>query len=71
MSLDYHLKIQGELMVDSVKAGFPLQKAAHVRLGNLGLVNNPSCFINNPKYIEQLEHWLELQCLMGRSDEIR
>ncbi len=30
-----------------------------------------SCFINNPKRMERLEHWLELQCSMGRSDEIR
>ncbi len=70
MSLDYHLKIQGELMADSSKAGFSLQKAAQVRHDNLGLVIDHSYFINNPKCIEQLEHWLELQCLMGRSDEI-
>ncbi len=42
-----------------------------MRLDNLGLVINHSCFINNPKHIEQLEHWLELQRSMGRSDEIR
>jgi len=51
MSLDYHLKIQGDLMADSGEAGFSLQKAAQVRLDNLGLVKNHSCFINNPKRI--------------------
>jgi hypothetical protein len=56
MSSDYHLKIQGELMADSGKAGFSLQKAAQVRLDNLGLVKNHSCFINNPKRMERLEH---------------
>ena len=71
MSLDYHLKIHGELMADSSEAGFSLQKAAQVRLDNLGLVKNHSCFINNPKHMERLEHWLELQRSMGRSDEIR
>jgi hypothetical protein len=40
MSVDYHLKIQGDLMADSVEAGFSLQKAAQVRLDNLGLVKN-------------------------------
>jgi hypothetical protein len=47
MSLDYHLKIQGDLMADSGEAGFSLQKAAQVRLDNLGLVKNHSCFVNN------------------------
>jgi hypothetical protein len=54
MSLDYNLKIQGELMADSSKAGFSLWKAAQVRLDNLGLVKNHSCFINNPKHMERL-----------------
>jgi len=40
MSFDYHLKIQGDLMADSGEAGFSLQKAAQVRLDNLGLVKN-------------------------------
>ena len=40
MSLDYHLKIQGDLMADSGEAGFSLQKAAQVRLDKLGLVKN-------------------------------
>jgi hypothetical protein len=71
MSLDYHLKIQGELMADIGKAGFSLQKAAQVRLDNLGLVTNHSCFINNPKRMEQLKHWLGLHRSMGRSEEIR
>ncbi len=71
MSLDYHLKIQGDLMADSGKAGFSLQKAAQVRLDNLGLVKNHSCFINNPKRIKLLEQRLELQRSIGRSEEIR
>ncbi len=71
MSLDYHLDIQGELMADSGKARFSLQKAAQARLDNLELAKNHSCFINNPKCMERLEHRLELQCSMGRSDEIR
>jgi hypothetical protein len=69
MSLDYHLNIQGDLMADSGKAGFSLQKAAQVRLDSL--VKNHSCFINNPKRIELLEHWLELQRSIGRLEEIR
>jgi hypothetical protein len=52
MSLYYHLTIQGELMADSGKAGFSLQKAVLVRLDNLGLVKNHACFINNPKHME-------------------
>jgi len=72
MSLDYHLKIQGDLMADSGEAGFSLQKAAQVRLDNLGLVKNHSCFINNQNRIKLLEQRLELQqCSIGRSEEIR
>ena len=70
MSLDYHLKIQGDLMADSGKAGFSLQKAAQVRLDNLGLVKNHACFINNQNCIKLLEQWLELQRSIGRSEEI-
>ncbi len=36
-------------MADSGKAIFSLQKAAQVRLDNLGLVKNHTYFINNPK----------------------
>ena len=71
MSLDYHLKIQGDLMADSGEAGFSLQKAAQVRLDNLGLVKNHSCFVNNQNRIELLEQRLELQRSIGRSEEIR
>ncbi len=70
MCLDYHLKIQGDLVADSREAGFSLQKAAQVRLDNLGLVENHSCFINNLKRIKLLEQRLELQHSIGRSDEI-
>jgi hypothetical protein len=35
MSLNYRLKLQGELMADSSNAGFLLQKAAQVTLDNL------------------------------------
>jgi hypothetical protein len=58
-------------MADSSEARFSLQKVAQVRLDNLGLVKNHSCFINNPQCMKQLKHWLELQRSMGRSDEIR
>ena len=71
MSLNYHLKIQGDLMADSGEAGFSLQKAAQVSLDNLGFLKNHSCFINNPKRIELLEQRLELQRSIGRSEEIR
>ena len=71
MSLDYHLKIQGDLMADSGEAGYSLQKAAQVRLDNLGLVKNHSCFVNNQNRIELLEQRLELQRSIGRSEEIR
>jgi hypothetical protein len=71
MSLDYHLKIQGDLMADSGEAGFSLQKAAQVRLDNLGLVKNHSCFVNNQNHIKLLEQRLELQRSIGRSEEIR
>ncbi len=50
---------------------FSLQKAAQVRLNNLGLVKNHSYFINNPKRIKLLEQRLELQHSIGRSEEIR
>ncbi len=71
MSLNYNLKIQGDLMADSGEAGFSLQKAAQVRLDNLALVKNHSCFINNPKRIKLLEQRLELQHSIGRSEEIQ
>jgi hypothetical protein len=71
MCLDYHLKIQGDLMADSGEAGFSLQKAAQVWLDNLGLVKNHSCFINNQNRIELLEQRLELQHSISRSEQIR
>jgi len=71
MSFDYHLKIQGDLMADSGESGFLLQKAAQVRLDNLGLVKNHSCFVNNPNRIKLLEQMLEIQRSIGRSEEIR
>ncbi len=42
-----------------------------MRLNNLGLVKNHSCFINNPKCIKLLEQRLELQHSIGRSEEIQ
>ncbi len=42
-----------------------------MRLDNLGLVKNHSCFINNPKHIELLEQRLELQRSIGRLEEIQ
>jgi hypothetical protein len=71
MSLDYHLKIQGVLMAESGEAGFSSQKAAQVRLDNLGLVKNHSCFVNNQNHIKLLIQRLELQRSIGRSEEIR
>jgi hypothetical protein len=70
MSLDYHLKIQGDLMADRGEAGYSLQKPAQVRLDNLGLVKNHSCFVNNQNCIEILEQRLELQRSIGRLEEI-
>jgi hypothetical protein len=48
-------------MADSGEAGFSLQKAAQVRLDNLGLVKNHAYFVNNQNRIELLEQRLELQ----------
>ncbi len=42
-----------------------------MRLNNLGLVKNHSCFINNPKRIKLLEQQLELQHSIGRLEEIQ
>jgi hypothetical protein len=42
-----------------------------VRLDNLGLVKNYSCFINKPKRIKLLEQRLKLQWSIGRSEEIQ
>jgi hypothetical protein len=50
---------------------FSLQKAAQVRLDNLGLVKNHSCFVNNLKRIKILEQRLELQHSIGRLEEIQ
>jgi hypothetical protein len=50
---------------------FSWQKAAQVKLNNLGLVKNHSCIINNPKCIKLLEQQLEPQHSIGRSEEIR
>ncbi len=40
-----------------------------MRLNNLGLAKNYSCFINNPKRIKLLEQRLELQHSIGRLEE--
>jgi hypothetical protein len=42
-----------------------------VRLDNLGLVKNHSCFINNLKHKKLLEQRLELQRSIGRLEEIQ
>jgi hypothetical protein len=42
-----------------------------VRLDNLGLVKNHSCFIKHPKRIKLLEQRLELQRSISRSEEIQ
>ena len=57
---------------DSGEAGFSLQKAAQVRIDNLGLIKNHSWFVYNPNRIELLlEQRLELQRSIGRTEGIR
>jgi hypothetical protein len=57
---------------DSGEAGFSLQKAAQVRIDNLGLIKNHSWFVYNPNRIELLlEQRLELQRSIGRMEGIR
>ena len=53
MEIDYHLKIQGTLM-DDLNEGVSLQKAAQVRLDNLGQIKSRSTFINYPTRLEHL-----------------
>jgi hypothetical protein len=59
MKIDYHLEMQGNLMAD-VNAGVPLEKAAQVRLDNLGQIKSRSCFINDPGRLERLRQRFEL-----------
>ena len=67
LSLDYHNKIQGDLMWD-LNEGAPLMQAAQVCLDNLGQIRNRSQFINNPLRLNRLQDRLEMLKSIGRID---
>ena len=69
MDLDYHWKMQGNLLED-LDQGVHLQKAAQVCLNNLGLIKSSSMFINNPTRLARLRARLELQRSLGRRQDI-
>lgn len=69
MDIDYDKKMQGTLMAD-VKEGVPLDKAARVRLDNLGQIKNRTQFINNPKRMANLQARLELLESLGHAEEM-
>ena len=70
MSIDYHLRMQGDLWND-IAGGVTLEKAAQVRLDNLGMVKSHGCFLNDPLRLERLQARLELQRSIGKRDEIQ
>jgi hypothetical protein len=70
MCVDYPLKMQGELW-DDITGGVTLEKAAQVRLDNIGMVKSHGCFLNDPLRLERLQSRLELQRSIGRRDEIQ
>ena len=69
MDIDYDKKMQGTLMAD-VKEGVPLDKAARVRLDNLGQIKNRTQFINDPKRMANLQARLELLESLGHAEEM-
>ena len=64
MGLDYHLKIQGDMMADLNK-GVPLQKAAQVKLDNLVKVKSHSNLANHPGWLDRLRNRLKIQKPLG------
>ena len=50
--------------------GVSLQKAAQVRLDNLGQIKSRSTFINDPTRLERLRARFELQRSLGRREEL-
>ena len=60
MEIGYHLKIQGTL-IDDLNEGVSLQKAAQVRLENLGQIKSRSTFINDPIRLERMRASVNIQ----------
>jgi len=69
MTIDYGKKLQGELMADLMD-GVPREKAAQVRLDNLGQIRNRCQEINEPKRLERLRQRLELRKHWGWSTNL-
>ena len=70
LSIDYHRQIQGQIQ-DQIGEGSTLEKAARVRLDNLGLVQSHSCFANAPERLRRLKARLELQASIGDIHEMQ
>ena len=64
MDIDYHRAIQGKI-ASEIDEGTTLEKAAKVRLDNLGYVQSHSCFVNQPERLDRLRSRLELQKSLG------
>ena len=56
--------------MDDLNEGVSLQKAAQVRLYNLGQIKSLSTFINDPTRLDIMRERYELQSSLGRRDEI-
>ena len=56
--------------MDDLNEGVSLQKAAQVRLYNLGQIKSLSTFINDPTRLDIMRERYELQRSLGRRDEI-
>ena len=69
MEIDYVHRVQGSLMAD-VNAGVPLEKAAQVRLDNLGLIKRHALFVNNPQRLERHRERLEMMRSLGLVQEM-
>ena len=70
LEVDYYRQIQGQIQ-DQKGEGSTLEKAARVRLDNLGLVQSHSCFANAPERLNRLKVRLQLQASIGDIHEMQ
>ena len=70
LEVDYYRQIQGQIQ-DQKGEGSTLEKAARVRLDNLGLVQSHSCFANAPERLNCLKVRLQLQASIGDIHEMQ
>ena len=56
--------------MEDLNEGISLQRAAQVRLDNIGHIRNMSQFINSPSRVDRMEQRFTLQQSMGRAEEM-